>query len=70
MMPTATVVFSPIEYTKPGEHTYTLHEVKGNAGGVTYDETVHTIVTTIADNGKGQLVATHKLKDADNGKED
>lgn len=62
------VVFSPIEYTKPGEHTYTLHEVKGNAGGVTYDETVHTIVTTIADNGKGQLVATHKLKDADNGK--
>ena len=29
------VVFSPIEYTKPGEHTYTLHEVKGNAGGVT-----------------------------------
>lgn len=62
------VVFSPIEYTKPGEHTYTLHEVKGNAGGVTYDETAHTIVTTIADNGKGQLVATHKLKDADNGK--
>lgn len=62
------VVFSPIEYTKPGEHTYTLHEVKGNAGGVTYDETVHTIVTTIADNGKGQLVATHKLQDADNGK--
>lgn len=62
------VVFSPIEYTRPGEHTYTLHEVKGNAGGVTYDETVHTIVTTIADNGKGQLVATHKLKDADNGK--
>ena len=62
------VVFSPIEYTKPGEHTFTLHEVKGNAGGVTYDETVHTIVTTIADNGKGQLVATHKLKDADNGK--
>ena len=62
------VVFSPIEYTRPGEHTYTLNEVKGNAGGVTYDETVHTIVTTIADNGKGQLVATHKLKDADNGK--
>ena len=61
------VVFSPIEYTKPGEHTYTLHEVKGNAGGVTYDKTVHTVVTTITDNGKGQLVATHKLKDADNG---
>lgn len=62
------VVFSPIEYTKPGEHTYTLHEVKGNAGGVTYDETVHTIVTTIADNEKGQLVATHELKGAEDAK--
>lgn len=61
------VVFSPIEYTKAGEHTYTLSEVKGDAGGITYDETAYTIVTTITDNGKGQLVATHKLKDADNG---
>ena len=61
------VVFSPIKYTEAGEHTYTLREVKGDAGGVKYDETVHTIVTTITDNGKGQLVATHKLKDADNG---
>ena len=61
------VTFSAIEYTEVGQHTYTLREVKGDAGGVKYDETVHTIVTTIADNGKGQLVATHKLKDADNG---
>lgn len=61
------VAFSPIEYTKAGEHIYRLSEVKGDAGGVKYDETVYTIVTTIADNGKGQLVATHKLKDADNG---
>lgn len=61
------VAFSPIKYTEAGEHTYTLSEVKGNAGGVTYDKTVHTVVTTITDNGKGQLVATHKLKDADNG---
>lgn len=59
------VVFSPIEYTKPGEHTYTLREIKGNAGGITYDETVYTIVTTITDDGKGQLVAMHKLKDAE-----
>lgn len=61
------VAFNPIEYTKAGEHIYRLSEVKGDAGGVKYDETVYTIVTTIADNGKGQLVATHKLKDADNG---
>ena len=59
------VAFSPIEYTEAGEHTYTLREIKGNAGGITYDETVYTIVTTITDDGKGQLVATHKLKDAE-----
>ena len=55
------VTFSPIKYTEIGQHTYTLHEVKGNAGGITYDDTVYTIVTTVSDNGKGQLVATHEL---------
>ena len=58
------VTFSAIKYTEIGQHTYKLHEVKGNAGGIEYDDAVYTIVTTIADNGKGQLVATHELKDA------
>lgn len=57
------VTFSAIKYTEIGQHTYMLHEVKGNAGGVDYDDAAYTIVTTIADNGKGQLVATHELKD-------
>ena len=58
------VTFSAIKYTEIGQHTYKLHEVKGNAGGIDYDDAVYTIVTTIADNGKGQLVTTHELKDA------
>lgn len=58
------VTFSPIKYKEIGQHIYTLSEVKGNAGGIAYDETVYTIVTTISDNGKGQLVATHERKDA------
>lgn len=58
------VTFSAIKYTEIGQHTYKLHEVKGNAGGIDYDDAVYAIVTTIADNGKGQLVATHELKDA------
>lgn len=58
------VTFSAIKYTEIGQHTYKLHEVKGKAGGIDYDDAVYTIVTTIADNGKGQLVATHELKDA------
>ena len=59
------VAFSALKYTKVGQHIYTLREVKGNAGGVIYDKTVYTVVTTIADNGKGQLVATHKLQGAE-----
>lgn len=58
------VTFSAIKYTEIGQHTYKPHEVKGNSGGIDYDDAVYTIVTTIADNGKGQLVATHELKDA------
>ncbi len=59
------VTFSAIKYTEIGQHTYMLREVKGDADGITYDDTIYTIVTTIADNGKGQLVATHELKGAE-----
>ena len=58
------VTFGTIKYTEIGQHTYMLREVKGDAGGITYDDTIHTVVTTIADNGKGQLAATHELKGA------
>ena len=59
------VTFSAIKYTEIGQHTYTLCEVKGDAGGIVYDGKTYTIVTTIADNDKGQLVATHRLKGAE-----
>lgn len=58
------VTFSTIKYTEIGQHTYMLREVKGDAGGITYDDTIYTVVTTIADNGKGQLAATYELKGA------
>ena len=64
------VTFSPIKYTEIGQHTYRLREVPGDAGnGITYDDTTYTIVTTIADNGRGQLVATHELKGAKEAKD-
>ena len=57
------VTFRPITYKEIGQHTYTLREVKGNAdNGITYDTAEYTIVTTISDNDKGKLVATHELK--------
>ena len=57
------ITMSPIEYTKAGTHTYTLREVKGNAGGITYSDAKFTIETTITDSGDGTLSATHVLKD-------
>lgn len=57
------ITMSPIEYTKAGTHAYTLREVKGNAGGITYSDAEFTIETTITDNGDGTLKAEHVLKD-------
>ena len=57
------ITMSPIEYTKAGKHKYTLREVKGNAGGITYSDAKYTIETTITDNGDGTISATHVLKD-------
>ena len=57
------IKMSPIEYTAAGEHTYTLREVKGDAGnGITYDGKTYTIETTITDKGDGTLEAKHVLK--------
>lgn len=58
-----TITMSPVKYDKAGKHKYTLREVKGNAGGITYSDAEFTIETTITDNGDGTLKAEHVLKD-------
>lgn len=60
------VALSPVEYTYPGMHRYTLHEVGGGtvANGVTYDGATYTVVTTVKDNGDGTLSVTHALEGA------
>lgn len=55
------VTFSSITYTEPGSHTYTVREVKGTAGGVTYDDQLYTVYTTISDNGDGTLSVKHQV---------
>lgn len=56
------ITMGAVEYTKPGKHTYTLREVKGDVGGITYSTAEYTIETTITDNGDGTLKAEHVLK--------
>lgn len=60
------VALSPVEYTYPGTHRYTLHEVGGGAvaNGVTYDGATYTVVTTVKDNGDGTLGVAHALEGA------
>ena len=59
------ITMNAVKYDKAGKHTYTLREVKGNAGGITYSDAKYTIETTITDNGDGTLKAEHVLKDAE-----
>ena len=63
------IKMSSIEYTAAGKHTYTLHEVPGDANnGITYDGKAYTIETTITDKGDGTLEAKHVLKGDDEAK--
>ena len=62
------ITMNAVKYDKAGKHTYTLREVKGGAGGITYSTAEYTVETTITDNGDGTLKAEHVLKDVDEAK--
>lgn len=53
-----TVTFPELTYDAPGEHSYTVREVAGDAAGVSYDTTVHAVSVKVSDNGDGTLSAT------------
>ena len=57
------VALSPITYTEPGTHSYTLREVGGGThkAGVEYDGSVFAVTTTVTDNGNGTLSVSHKV---------
>ena len=56
------ITFDEITYTQEdavkGTITYTVSEVKGKAGGVTYDTNPQTVTVTLTDNGDGTITAT------------
>lgn len=47
--------FGEITFNKPGEYTYEVREVKGDAGGVTYSDNVATFKVTVAVKATGGL---------------
>ena len=52
------ITFPELKYLTEGTYTYYISELKGDLKGVTCDETVHTVVIKVTDNGRGKLVAT------------
>ena len=53
----AVIDFGEITFNKPGEYTYEVREVKGDAGGITYSDNVATFRVTVTVNAKGELKA-------------
>ena len=53
----AAINFGKISYAEPGEYTYEVREVKGDAGGITYSKNVATFKVTVTVNAKGELKA-------------
>ncbi len=64
---TASFKFPTLTFIRPGTYTYKVSEfdpasrVAGYFDGVKYDDTVYTVVVTVADNGEGKLVATYTV---------
>lgn len=53
-----TVTFPKLTYDAPGTHVYTVHEVQGDAAGVSYDPKTYKVTVNVEDHGEGQLVAS------------
>ena len=53
----AVIDFGEITFNKPGEYTYEVREVKGDAGGITYSKNVATFKVAVTVNAKGELKA-------------
>lgn len=60
------ILFDTISYTKTGVYDYTLSEVQGDKGGITYDAMKHHVKVTVTDNGEGQLLADVKYDNGTN----
>ena len=53
-----------------GEYQYTVNEVKGDAAGYTYDDTIYTINATVTDAGNGTLTVTPVIHSSEATSED
>lgn len=62
-------VFDGMTFTKAGTYAYTVKEIRGSQGGITYSSAIYEVVITVTDDEKGKLTAAMTMKKAidDNG---
>ncbi|MCR5845073.1 MAG: Cna B-type domain-containing protein, partial [bacterium] len=62
-----TVAFDEISFIKTGTFEYTIDEVEGDLGGVTYDESTYTAVATVTQDTSDptKLIVEWSIKDSD-----
>ena len=62
-------VFDGMTFTKTGTYAYTVKEIRGSQGGITYSSAIYEVMITVTDDEKGKLTAAMTMKKAidDNG---
>ena len=48
-------VFSKLTFDKAGDHVFTITEIRGNKGGITYDDAEYTVTVKVVDDSTGKL---------------
>lgn len=59
--------FKGLSFSKADTYYFTISEIAGDRGGVTYDSKIHNVVITVTDNGKGELTAAYTVNGVTNG---
>lgn len=62
-------VFDGMTFTKEGTYAYTVKEIRGSQGGITYSSALYEVSITVTDDKKGKLIYAMTMKKAidDNG---
>ena len=62
-------VFDGMTFTKEGTYAYTVKEIRGSQGGITYSSALYEVSIAVTDDEKGKLTAAMTMKKAidDNG---
>lgn len=64
------VKLSAVTFFLPGTYEFSISEIRGDSGGVTYDESTYKAIAEVRDNGDGTMAVSWSATDADGEKLD